>query len=60
MKDADALVRFLENHRGTIAARVRREVTNQLATGLKTPKRGRAASTRRPSRAGAARHGAAR
>lgn len=59
-RDPAAARRFLERHRGTIAARVMREVTNKLATGLKTPKGARAASMRGPSRAGAARRGAAR
>jgi len=59
-RDPAAVRRFLDRHRGTIAARVMREVTNKLTTGLKTPKSGRAAFTHRPSRAGAARQGAAR
>ena len=59
-RDSAAVRRFLDRHRGTIAARVMREVTNKLTTGLKTPKSGRAAFTHRPSRAGAARQGAAR
>jgi 3-methyladenine DNA glycosylase AlkD len=57
-RDPGAVRRFLERHRGAIAARVLREVTNKLTTGLKTPKSGRTASTRRPSRAGAAARGA--
>jgi len=59
-RDPAAVRRFLERHRGTIAARVIREVTNKLVTGLKTPKGARTASTRGPSRAGAVRQGAAR
>ena len=49
-RDPAAVRRFLERHRGTIAARVLREVTNKLATGLKTPKSGRVAHALRPPR----------
>jgi len=63
-RDPGAVRRFLERHRATIAARVSREVTNKLTTGLKTPKGGRTASARRlgrrPSRVGAGRRGMAR
>jgi 3-methyladenine DNA glycosylase AlkD len=60
-RDPAAVRRFLERHRSVLAARVVREVTNKLVTGLKTPKRGRAASARRAPRAGGgSRQGAAR
>ncbi len=35
--DKPAVARFLEEHDGVIAARVKREVRNKLATGLKNP-----------------------
>ncbi len=38
--DRRAVERFLEQHDGEIAARVRREVGNKLRTGLKTPRAG--------------------
>ena len=37
--DADAVTGFLEEHEASLAARVKREVRNKLATGLKNPKR---------------------
>ena len=49
-RDPAAVRRFLERHRASIAARAAREVTNKLTTGLKTPKGGRAARARRPTR----------
>ena len=49
-RDPAAVRRFLERHRASIAARVMREVTNKLTTGLKTPKGGRAPCARRPAR----------
>jgi 3-methyladenine DNA glycosylase AlkD len=38
-KDRDAVVAFIDAHGGEFCARVRREVRNKLATGLKTPRR---------------------
>lgn len=40
--DCEAVRRFLEDHGDVVAARVRREVTNKLATGLKNRSRRRA------------------
>jgi 3-methyladenine DNA glycosylase AlkD len=40
-RDARAVRRFLSQHQVCLAARVRREVTNKLTTGKKTPGRGR-------------------
>jgi 3-methyladenine DNA glycosylase AlkD len=37
--DRDAVWRFLRDHEDALAARVKREVTNKLTTGLKNPKR---------------------
>jgi 3-methyladenine DNA glycosylase AlkD len=37
--DPEAVRVFLEKHAGVLAARVKREVNNKLATGLKNPKR---------------------
>jgi 3-methyladenine DNA glycosylase AlkD len=37
--DADAVDEFLNDHEGVLAARVKREVRNKLATGLKNPRR---------------------
>ena len=37
--DPDAVNEFLDEHGDVLAARVRREVRNKLATGLKNPKR---------------------
>ena len=59
-RDPGAVRRFLERHHASIAPRAAREVRNKLATGLKTPKGGRAAAAHRLSRAGATRQGAAR
>jgi 3-methyladenine DNA glycosylase AlkD len=39
-KDANAVQRFLREHDGELASRVKREVTNKLSTGLKNPRRG--------------------
>jgi 3-methyladenine DNA glycosylase AlkD len=36
--DAQAVRSFLDDHQGVLAARVRREVTNKLETGLKNPR----------------------
>lgn len=36
---ADAVDEFLNDHEGVLAARVKREVRNKLATGLKNPRR---------------------
>lgn len=36
--DREAVARFLEEHDGVIAARVKREVRNKLETGLKNPR----------------------
>ena len=36
--DKPAVARFLEEHDGVLAARVKREVRNKLATGLKNPR----------------------
>ncbi len=36
--DREAVIQFLEEHEARLAARVKREVRNKLATGLKTPK----------------------
>ena len=38
--DKPAVVGFLEEHHGVLAARVKREVRNKLETGLKNPKSG--------------------
>ncbi|MCP4659525.1 MAG: DNA alkylation repair protein [bacterium] len=40
-RDPEAVREFLDEHRGTLAARVVREVTNKLTTGLKNPRRPR-------------------
>jgi 3-methyladenine DNA glycosylase AlkD len=40
-RDAGAVRRFLSQNQDRLAARVRREVTNNLTTGKKTPDRGR-------------------
>jgi 3-methyladenine DNA glycosylase AlkD len=40
-RDARAVRRFLSQHQVHLASRVRREVTNKLTTGKKTPARGR-------------------
>jgi 3-methyladenine DNA glycosylase AlkD len=37
--DAGAVVQFLSEHEGVLAARVKREVRHKLATGLKNPRR---------------------
>jgi 3-methyladenine DNA glycosylase AlkD len=37
--DAGAVVQFLSEHEGILAARVKREVRHKLATGLKNPRR---------------------
>ena len=37
--DADAVDEFLNEHERVLAARVKREVRNKLATGLKNPRR---------------------
>jgi len=44
-RDPEAVREFLDEHRDALAARVVREVTNKLTTGLKNPRR-----TRRPGR----------
>jgi len=54
-RDPGAVRRFLGRHRAALAARVAREVTNKLVTGLKTPKAGRPAPARRAARRGAGR-----
>ena len=36
--DREAVVAFLEDYDGVLAARVKREVRNKLETGLKNPK----------------------
>ena len=36
--DREAVARFLEEHDGVLAARVKREVRNKLETGLKNPR----------------------
>ena len=63
-RDPEAVRRFLERHRAALAARVTREVTNKLVSGLKAPKAGRAPSARRPrphpARGGSGRRGAGR
>jgi 3-methyladenine DNA glycosylase AlkD len=38
-RDAAAVERFMESHAERLAPRVRREVSNKLRTGLKTPRR---------------------
>jgi 3-methyladenine DNA glycosylase AlkD len=43
-RDAMAVQRFLSEHDDRLAPRVMREVTNKLATGKKTPRRGRTES----------------
>ena len=40
-RDRQAVERFLEEHEGELAARVKREVRNKLTTGLKNPRRKR-------------------
>jgi 3-methyladenine DNA glycosylase AlkD len=37
-RDADSVRAFVTEHDGALAARVKREVRNKLATGLKNPK----------------------
>ena len=37
-RDREAVVGFLEEHDGVLAARVKREVWNKLETGLKNPR----------------------
>jgi len=44
--DPEAVVGFLAEHDDALAARVKREVRNKLATGLKTPRRSRAGQSR--------------
>jgi len=36
--DAEAVKKFLDKYDGVLAARVKREVKNQLRTGLKNPR----------------------
>lgn len=36
---ANAVISFLDEHEDVLAARVKREVRNKLATGLKNPRR---------------------
>lgn len=42
--DAEAVSDFLEEHEEVLAARVKREVRNKIATGLKNPRGGRDAA----------------
>lgn len=41
-RDPNSVRKFLDGHRDVVAARVIREVSNKLSTGLKNPKRGAA------------------
>lgn len=45
-RDPKAVVRFIDEHEGELAARVIREVRNKLSTGLKNPRHGSAAKAR--------------
>lgn len=38
-RDPDAVRRFLDEHAASLAARVKREVSSKLTTGLKSPTR---------------------
>jgi 3-methyladenine DNA glycosylase AlkD len=57
VKDPEAVVAFVDKHRERLAARVIRETNNKLRTGLKNPKKAKAAKPlkRPPTRAKSAR-----